>query len=226
MRPRCAAWRRRSQLRPEPLWELAQDSWSAPDVPWTVGPDVTIERLTNHYPEHCYILSLPSGETLIVDPGAEPERVLQAATRDGRRPLGILVTHRHQDHTGAVVPVQAATGAPVFVHAEDVEGVQGVPSGAVRTFGADGALEVQPFQVHTLHTPGHTPGSATFVAAPGRRRRRVLRRYAVRRVGRQPPRRLRGLARLAAPQAGRTALRDGLLSRARAVHHPGQRAGA
>jgi hydroxyacylglutathione hydrolase len=155
------------RLRPEPLWELAQDSWSAPDVPWTVGPDVTIERLTNHYPEHCYILSLPSGETLIVDPGAEPERVLQAATRDGRRPLGILVTHRHQDHTGAVVPVQAATGAPVFVHGEDVEGVKGVPTDVLRTFGADGALDVQPFQVHTLHTPGHTPGSATFVLRRG-----------------------------------------------------------
>ena len=34
---------------------------------------------------------------------------------------------------------------------------------AVRTFGADGALQVGGIDVRTLHTPGHTPGSVTYV---------------------------------------------------------------
>ena len=155
------------QLRPEPLWELAQDSWSAPDVPWSVGPDVTSSASPTTTPSTATSSPcLPERRS-----SSTPERSRSGCRRrppgTGGAPLGILVTHRHQDHTGAVVPVQAATGAPVFVHADDVEGVQGVPSGAVRPFAEDGALEVQPFQVHTLHTPGHTPGSATFVLRRG-----------------------------------------------------------
>jgi hydroxyacylglutathione hydrolase len=154
-------------LRPDPLWDLARDAWSAPEVPWTIGGRYTIDCLTNDYPEHCYVVTAPGGECLVVDPGAEPERVVQTATRDGRRPVGILVTHRHQDHTGAVVPVQAATGAPVYVQAEDVEGVAGVPTASVRSFPGGGVLEIGPFPVRALHTPGHTPGSATFVLTEG-----------------------------------------------------------
>jgi hydroxyacylglutathione hydrolase len=155
------------ELRPDALWELAAESWSAPDVPWAVGSAYTVDCLTNHYPEHCYVVAAADGSCLIVDPGAEPERVIATATGSGRRPAGILITHRHQDHTGAVVPVQAASGAPVYVQAADVEGVQGVPAGAVRRFDADGVLEIGPFRVRTLHTPGHTPGSVTYVLEDG-----------------------------------------------------------
>jgi glyoxylase-like metal-dependent hydrolase (beta-lactamase superfamily II) len=37
----------------------------------------------------------------------------------------------------------------------------------VRTFGADGALDAGGIAVRTLHTPGHTPGSATYVLSAG-----------------------------------------------------------
>jgi hydroxyacylglutathione hydrolase len=154
-------------LRPDALWALAEDSWSAPDVPWTIGPSYTVDCLTNDYPEHCYVVTAPDASCLIVDPGAEPERVVATATRSGRRPAGILITHRHGDHTGAAVPVQAATGAPVYVQAADTEGVAGVPADAVRPFEGDGVLEFGPFRVATLHTPGHTPGSATYVLRDG-----------------------------------------------------------
>ena len=151
------------ELRADQLWDIARDAWSAPGVPWSIGERYTIDCLTNEYPEHCYVVSAPDGACLIVDPGAEPERVIETSTRDGRRPVAILVTHRHGDHTGAVVPVQKGTGAPVYVHQDDAEGVAGVPSGAVRTFGADAGLEVERIRFRTLHTPGHTPGSCTYV---------------------------------------------------------------
>ena len=154
-------------LRPDALWELADERWSAPEVPWTIGQRYTVDCLTDDYPEHCYVVTAPDGACLIVDPGSGPERVLATATASGRRPAGILVTHRHGDHTGAVVPVQAATGAPVYVQEQDTEGVAGVPAAAVRPFGTDGVLEIGPFRVGTLHTPGHTPGSATYVLQDG-----------------------------------------------------------
>jgi glyoxylase-like metal-dependent hydrolase (beta-lactamase superfamily II) len=151
------------RLRPDPLWGLASDAWSAPDGPWTIGPEYTVDRLTNDYPEHCYVVTARSGACFIVDPGAEPERVVREATRDGRRPVAILITHSHNDHTGAVVPVQQGTGAPVYVEARDVEGVAGVPREAVRPLTGDSEVEAGLFRVRVLHTPGHTPGSATYV---------------------------------------------------------------
>jgi glyoxylase-like metal-dependent hydrolase (beta-lactamase superfamily II)/lambda repressor-like predicted transcriptional regulator len=154
-------------LRPDALWDLAQDSWSAPEVPWSIGDVYGVDCLTSDWPEHCYVVTAPSGECLIVDPGDEAERIVGAATRDGRRPLAILITHRHRDHTGAVVPVQRATGVPVYVEAEDVEGAAGVPADAVRTFAGDTVLEIGPFAVRALATPGHTPGSVTYVLEGG-----------------------------------------------------------
>jgi glyoxylase-like metal-dependent hydrolase (beta-lactamase superfamily II) len=169
-RPDEAQVRRLAQalhLRPDQLWDLAAETWSAPEVPWQIGETYTMDRLTNHYPEHCYVVADRDGNCLIVDPGAEAERIVETATRDGRRPAGILITHYHQDHTGAVVPVQQATGAPVYVHEADRQGVEGVPAGAVKTFAGDGDLAVGPFGVRTLHTPGHTAGSTTYVLMAG-----------------------------------------------------------
>lgn len=154
------------QLRPDRLWEIAQESWSAPEVPWSIGP-LTVDCLTNDYPEHCYVVTAPDGACLIVDPGDEAERVVATATQAGRRPAAILITHGHQDHTGAVVPVQRATGAPVYVHQADAESVSGVPGGAVKTFGADGEIEAGGIRFRTLATSGHTPGSVTYVLEIG-----------------------------------------------------------
>ncbi len=150
-------------LRPDQLWDLAQETWSAPDVPWQIGTEYTVDCLTNHYPEHCYVVTAASGECLVVDPGDEAERIVQTATRDGRRPVAILITHRHRDHTGAVVPVQGATGAPVYVQSSDREGVAGVPGAAVRLLEGDVEVTAGPFRLRVVHTPGHTPGGATFV---------------------------------------------------------------
>jgi glyoxylase-like metal-dependent hydrolase (beta-lactamase superfamily II) len=157
------------QLRPDQLWALAQDSWSAPDVPWAIGEQFTVDRLTNAYPEHCYVVTARSGACLIVDPGEEPDRVIATATQPGRRPVAILVTHGHRDHTGAVVPVQRATGGDVYVHAGDEESVAGVPGAAIRVVRGDMTLRIGDVEVEVLHTPGHTAGSATYVLRDGER---------------------------------------------------------
>jgi hydroxyacylglutathione hydrolase len=158
------------QLRAGQLWDLAEDSWSAPDGPWTIGDTFTVERITNHYPEHCYVIADHDGNCLIVDPGAEEDRIIAAvqsrtpnAAAGGRNPHGILITHFHQDHTGAVVPVQQATRTTVYVHEADRQGVNGVPAAAVKTFTGDGEIKAGPFTVRVLHTPGHSAGSTTYL---------------------------------------------------------------
>ena len=65
----------------------------------------------------CYILWDGSADScVVIDPGAEPERILAAC--EGRRIEAILLTHGHFDHIGAVAEL-AKDGADVVIHRED-----------------------------------------------------------------------------------------------------------
>ena len=102
-----------------------------------------------------YVVHAPEGD-IVVDAGAEPEKILGAA----RAPVAaILVTHGHADHVDALEPVRRGTGAPVYIHPADA-------GGKVRDYEPleDGrALDVAGLGIRVLHTPGHSPGSVTFV---------------------------------------------------------------
>ena len=56
-----------------------------------------------------------SDRALIVDPGEEAPRLLAAIEELGVQLEGILLTHTHFDHVGAVAPIAKATGAEVWV---------------------------------------------------------------------------------------------------------------
>jgi len=117
-----------------------------------------IEQVTlsmNGFEVNSYVVHAPEGD-IVVDAGAEPEKILGAT----RTPVAaILVTHCHADHVDALEPVRRETGAPVYMHPADAEG-------KVRDYEplVDGqALDVVGLGIRVLHTPGHSPGSVTFV---------------------------------------------------------------
>ena len=117
-----------------------------------------IEQVTlsmDGFEVNSYVVHAPEGDVL-VDAGAEPEKILAAT----RAPVAaILVTHGHADHVGALEPVRRETGAPVYMHPADAEG-------KVRDYEPleDGhALDVAGLGIRVLHTPGHSPGSVTFI---------------------------------------------------------------
>lgn len=126
---------------------------------------------------NCYIVHDPDrNSALVIDPGDEPESILQAL--GGARVERILLTHAHFDHIGALEEVRTRTGAPVFVHeAEDSWLVNPWLNGSA-FFGlppvtcqpADGhlvpgdVLEFAGRRFTIVHTPGHSPGSVSLIA--------------------------------------------------------------
>jgi hydroxyacylglutathione hydrolase len=126
--------------------------------------------------ENCFIARRPgSDRALVVDPGDEPERLLGAIDELGAQVDAILITHCHFDHVGAVAPVAAATGAPVYCPEIEVPVLADIMSfvpwpgfGPYESYDADETvsggerLSLAGFEIDVLHTPGHSPGHVTY----------------------------------------------------------------
>jgi len=126
--------------------------------------------------ENCFLLRREgSDRMLVVDPGEEPERILAAVEDSGAEVEAILLTHCHFDHIGAVAPVAAATGAPVYCPKLEVpllaDIMRFVPwegFGPYESYDADETLsggetlELAGLQLDVIFTPGHSPGHLTY----------------------------------------------------------------
>ena len=60
------------------------------------------------------------GEGFLFDPGDDAERILALVRDSGVTVRGILLTHAHFDHIGAVQPLREALGVPVWLHPADL----------------------------------------------------------------------------------------------------------
>ena len=126
--------------------------------------------------ENCYIVRRDGADRgLIVDPGDEAERILDAVEELGIGVDAILLTHCHFDHIGAVAPVARATGAPVYCPEIEVPVLADIMSfvpwpgfGPFESYDADETvaggehLELAGLEIDVLFTPGHSPGHVTY----------------------------------------------------------------
>jgi len=120
-------------------------------------------------------------EAIVIDPGDNPQEILARLEKHGLTPRQILCTHTHIDHVGAIYELQERAGTPASIHKADLFlfeklDVQaqwiGIPMpkrGAIEHFVEDGgAVACHGVEVGVIHTPGHTPGSASFHLAGDR----------------------------------------------------------
>jgi glyoxylase-like metal-dependent hydrolase (beta-lactamase superfamily II) len=125
---------------------------------------------------NCYfVTNRKTGETIIVDPGAEAKRLQQLLQEDGKKPVAILLTHGHFDHAGAAGQLAEAYG--ISVYAAEAEkatladaniNLSGPMAGNATTYHADVFLrdeqeiDLAGFHIRVLYTPGHTPGGCCY----------------------------------------------------------------
>ncbi len=116
-----------------------------------------------------------TGKALLIDPGDEPERLMQPLAERELELEAILLTHCHFDHIGAVAPVAKATGAPVYCPLIEVPILADVMAyipwpeiGPYESYDADHTVEggehlsLAGMEIDVLFTPGHSPGHVSY----------------------------------------------------------------
>lgn len=137
-----------------------------------------IERLvTGVAQENCYLVYNES-EILIIDPGAEGDRIVQMITHLKKKPVAILLTHTHYDHIGAVTQLRTQYAIPVYVDAKEQAWLQdprlnlsGLSPNLPDTIVDPAEFEFELRKKYTLGhmtftvvpTPGHSEGSVSFI---------------------------------------------------------------
>jgi hydroxyacylglutathione hydrolase len=125
---------------------------------------------------NCSILGDPeTREAVVLDPGDEVDRILAALAKHRLKVIAIVSTHTHIDHVGGLARLHDATGAPVFMHRDDLDlyrhldlqaqwlGVPTPETTGVESFLRDGdTVRWGGYEARVLHTPGHTPGSISL----------------------------------------------------------------
>jgi hydroxyacylglutathione hydrolase len=150
------------KLNPERMVERAADAFAPPHVALDGVQQHTQDSQPN---SNGYVIFRGDRKrAALVDPAGSPQRLLQLL-RDGGFDLQyILVTHKHNDHSGAVAAVaKEYPRAQIVMHPLDAPAIGALAptvlpanDGATFPFG-DGA------QINVLHTPGHTDGSVSYL---------------------------------------------------------------
>jgi hydroxyacylglutathione hydrolase len=127
---------------------------------------------------NCYLVYCDKTlDCAIIDPGADADRIFPLIAEQELKPVLILNTHGHIDHVGANRDVKDKFGVPLGIHALDGPMLEKILEfelslflGAKESPPADRFLKdgdiisIGKSALRVLHTPGHTPGSVSFLA--------------------------------------------------------------
>ncbi len=183
-------------------WLVAGESTTRPPHPWIglrydthtgSGPPMLITGFpAGPWATNCFVLAAgPGSECLIIDPGKDAHDPLRDIMAEHRlKPVAVLLSHGHLDHTWSVFPVCDGYGIPAYIHPGD-EQLLADPMAGISTDMrmmlssltggrlhriepdrveqvVDGAvLPLAGLDLTVRHGPGHTPGSVSYhLSAP------------------------------------------------------------
>jgi hydroxyacylglutathione hydrolase len=137
------------------------------------GAAVKVQTFTvGAFQENCYLLvDDRTNRAVIVDPGSEGQRLVEAVDRSGATLEAVWITHAHVDHVGAVAAIKQRWDVPVYLHPLDrrlyeAAGRQAQvynvpfeePPPPDREFSDGQRVTVGDVELAVMHAPGHSPG--------------------------------------------------------------------
>ena len=125
---------------------------------------------------NCYIIQDENTkETMVIDPGGNPEKVIEMLDILEAKVKYLYLTHCHGDHISALKQVRDAKGGTILIHRYDVEGLYNQNISLTDYIGInhiqieadsrvdDGdLLHVGDIELKVIHTPGHTKGGSSL----------------------------------------------------------------
>lgn len=108
------------------------------------------------------IVDSASGDHLLIDAADDPPRLHRMLEAAPGRLVGIVTTHRHADHHGALADLVATTGAPALAGADDADHL---PVAVQRRLRHGETVRVGDLQLDVIALRGHTPGSIALALA-------------------------------------------------------------
>lgn len=113
-------------------------------------------------------------ETMVVDPGAEVDKIINMLNILGAKLKYIYLTHCHGDHIGGVSELQKKKGGKILIHRFDADGLTNPNISLTNYLGIDASFEPDSrlndgdllhlgnLEFKVIHTPGHTKGGASL----------------------------------------------------------------
>jgi len=136
------------------------------------------ELLTNSY----IIFDEKSNEAMVIDPGGEPEKIINMLNDQGVESLKyIFLTHCHADHIGGVPQLKDAKGGKILISRADAEGLYNpeislapyidmpnIELEADSRIDDEDLIHIGNLEFQVISTPGHTKGSVCLYYPEGR----------------------------------------------------------
>ncbi|AQL56089.1 MBL fold metallo-hydrolase [Abyssicoccus albus] len=130
---------------------------------------------------NCYVIKNPeNNDALIIDPSANAESIIQLVDELDAKPVAVLLTHAHFDHIAALEDIMKHYQIDVYSHPIEHSWLKdsskngsnkyisfGLPEISFQSVKpielTGGTHNIKGFNIDVRHTPGHSPGSLTFV---------------------------------------------------------------
>ncbi|MGK8424271.1 MBL fold metallo-hydrolase [Staphylococcus epidermidis] len=116
---------------------------------------------------------------ILIDPSSESQKIIKKLNQINKPLKAILLTHAHYDHIGALDDIIEKYQVPVYMSKDEFDfltdpdkngsskftqyGLSKIESHANPLSLSEGTAEIEGFKFKVLHTPGHSPGSLSFV---------------------------------------------------------------
>lgn len=123
---------------------------------------------------NCYLLG-SKNKAIIIDPGAEGEKILEILSKKSLTPEFIVYTHAHWDHTGGSSVIKEKTNPEIILGKYDIDcfnskhnnlsewlGYASSAASPDRLVDEDEHIKSSGIDLKVIHTPGHTPGGISL----------------------------------------------------------------